>query len=107
LGFVERRHQRYRSGFDGAGTVDRTTEREERWGSYFPLARLLEAMDDFTVSGRFRARRNTWQPFETQVRAPNESVATERTYAEFGSRHGLKRMQIEIAEIAGSEEESR
>lgn len=61
-------------------------------------------MDDFTVSGRFRARRNTWQPFEKQVRAPNENVATEWTYAEFGSRHGLKRTGIEIDEVASMEE---
>jgi large subunit ribosomal protein LX len=60
-------------------------------------------MDDFTVSGRFRARRNTWQPFETQVRAPNEDVATERIYAEFGSRHGVKRIGIEIAELTRTE----
>jgi len=61
-------------------------------------------MDEFTVSGRFRARRNTWQPFEKHVQAPNANVASEWTYAEFGSRHGLKRVQIEINEIASMEE---
>ncbi len=61
-------------------------------------------MDDFTVSGRFRARRNTWQPFEKRVQAPNENVATEWTYTEFGSRHGLKRVQVEISEVASTEE---
>lgn len=61
-------------------------------------------MDDFTVSGRFRTRRNTWQPFEKRVQAPNENVATEWTYAEFGSRHGLKRTGIEISDVAATEE---
>jgi large subunit ribosomal protein LX len=56
-------------------------------------------MDQFTVSGRFRARRNAWQPFETRVQAPNEDVAAERIYAEFGSRHGVKRTGIEIAAL--------
>ena len=60
-------------------------------------------MDEFTVSGRFRARRNTWQPFETEVRAPNEDVATERIYAEFGSRHGVKRTGIEISDLSQAE----
>lgn len=64
-------------------------------------------MDDFTVSGRFRARRNTWQPFETSVTAPNEAVATERIYAEFGSRHGVKRTGIEIAAIGPTGEKGR
>ena len=52
-------------------------------------------MEPYTVSGRWQAR-DGWQPFETQIRAENEDVATEHAYAEFGSRHGLKRTQIEI-----------
>jgi large subunit ribosomal protein LX len=52
-------------------------------------------MSQFTVSGRFRTR-DGWSPFETAIEAANESVAEEHAYATLGSRHGLKRPQIEI-----------
>ena len=55
-------------------------------------------MSTFTVQGSFQARDGP-QNFETEIEAPNEDVATERTYAEFGSRHNLKRTQIEIDEV--------
>jgi len=60
-------------------------------------------METYTVSGQWQAR-DGWQSFETEVRAENENVATEHTYAEFGSRHGLKRTQIEISEVHGASE---
>jgi large subunit ribosomal protein LX len=56
-------------------------------------------MSTFTVRGSFQARDGP-QEFETEIEAPNEDVATERTYAEFGSQHGLKRTQIDIDEVA-------
>ena len=52
-------------------------------------------MSRFTVSGRFQSR-DGWQPFETDVEADNEDVAVEHCYATMGSRHGLKRMQVDI-----------
>jgi large subunit ribosomal protein LX len=52
-------------------------------------------MSEYTVTGTFQAR-DGWQQFEKQIEAPNEDVATEYAYAEFGSKHGLKRTQIEI-----------
>ncbi|MDR9430020.1 MAG: 50S ribosomal protein L18Ae [Natronomonas sp.] len=52
-------------------------------------------MSEFTVRGRYPARYGQ-QAFETTVDAPNENVAEERVYANFGSQHGLKRTQIEI-----------
>jgi large subunit ribosomal protein LX len=55
-------------------------------------------MGTYTVSGRWQAR-DGWQRFEKEIEAANEDVATERTYAEFGSKHGLKRTQIEIGEV--------
>ncbi|PSP38959.1 50S ribosomal protein L18a [Halobacteriales archaeon QH_10_70_21] len=55
-------------------------------------------MSEFTVQGSFPARYGE-QEFEKQVDAPNEDVAVERTYAEFGSQHGLKRTQIDIAGV--------
>lgn len=52
-------------------------------------------MSEFTVRGRYPARYGE-QEFETTVEAPNADVAKERTYANFGSQHGLKRARIEI-----------
>jgi large subunit ribosomal protein LX len=52
-------------------------------------------MSEFTVSGKWQAR-DDWQEFEKVIDAENENVAVEYTYAEFGSKHGLKRTQVEI-----------
>ncbi|PSQ39667.1 50S ribosomal protein L18a [Halobacteriales archaeon SW_5_70_135] len=56
-------------------------------------------MAEHTVSGRFQTR-GGWSSFETAVDAPNEDVAEERVYATLGSRHRLKRTQIEIEEVS-------
>ncbi len=55
-------------------------------------------MSTYTVSGSWDAR-DGWQRFEKRVDAENEDVATEHVYAEFGSKHGLKRTQVEIEEV--------
>jgi len=55
-------------------------------------------MSQFTVTGRFRIR-DGWQSFERETEAPNENVAVERTYAEFGSQHGLKRSHVDVREV--------
>lgn len=52
-------------------------------------------MSEFTVHGKFQSR-SGWQPFTTSLEAENEDVAVEHCYASFGSRHGLKRPQIQI-----------
>ena len=57
-------------------------------------------MDNYTVSGQWKAR-DGWQTFEKQVDADNEDVAIEYVYANFGSKHGLKRTQVEIEEVDG------
>ncbi|MCU4800513.1 50S ribosomal protein L18Ae [Halobacteria archaeon HArc-gm2] len=56
-------------------------------------------MSEFTVTGSFKAR-DGWQDFEKTIEAPNENVAEDRAYAEFGSKHGLKRTQVDISEVA-------
>lgn len=56
-------------------------------------------MSEYTVTGRWKAR-DGWQSFEKQLEAENENVAIERTYAEFGSKHGLKRPQVEVDEVS-------
>jgi large subunit ribosomal protein LX len=55
-------------------------------------------MSEYTVTGRWQAR-DGWQPFEKTIDAENEDVAREHTLAEFGSKHGLKRTQVEIAGV--------
>jgi large subunit ribosomal protein LX len=55
-------------------------------------------MSTFNVSGSWNAR-DGWQRFEKTVDAANEDVAVERVYAEFGSRYGLQRTQVEIGEV--------
>ena len=55
-------------------------------------------MSEYTVTGRWKAR-DGWQAFEKQMEAENENVAVERTYADFGSKHGLKRPQVEVDEV--------
>lgn len=52
-------------------------------------------MSEFTVTGRYRER-GGWRDFSTSIDAENDAVAEERAYAALGSRHGLKRTQIEI-----------
>ena len=56
-------------------------------------------MSTYTVRGSFPARDGA-QEFEKEVEAPNEDVATERVFSEFGSQHALKRTQISIDEVA-------
>ncbi|MFC6837400.1 50S ribosomal protein L18Ae [Halomarina ordinaria] len=55
-------------------------------------------MSQYTVTGRFQAR-DGWKDFSKSVEAPNEDVAVEHTYAEFGSKHGLKRTQLEVSGV--------
>ncbi|MFW5895802.1 MAG: 50S ribosomal protein L18Ae [archaeon] len=55
-------------------------------------------MSQFTVRGRFEAREG-WRSFETVVDAENEDVARERALSQFGSKHNLKRPQVEIEEV--------
>ncbi len=55
-------------------------------------------MTEYTVTGRWQTP-SGWQTFETGQTAENENVAVEHVYAEFGSRHGLDRTQIEIDEV--------
>jgi large subunit ribosomal protein LX len=56
-------------------------------------------MSTYTVTGRWKTPEG-WQTFESEIEAVNENVAEEHTYAEFGSRHGLDRNEIEISEVA-------
>lgn len=54
--------------------------------------------NEFTVTGRFKSR-DGYAEFETTLEAPNEDVAREHVLSQLGSRHGLKRTQIELEEV--------
>ena len=56
-------------------------------------------MTEYTVTGDWKTAEG-WQTFEKSIDAENENVAREHTYAEFGSKHGLKRTQVEISEVS-------
>ncbi|WP_435360044.1 50S ribosomal protein L18Ae [Haloarchaeobius sp. DFWS5] len=55
-------------------------------------------MSQFTVRGKYKTR-DGMSPFETTIEAENEDVAREHTFATFGSKHNLKRTQIEVEEV--------
>jgi large subunit ribosomal protein LX len=56
-------------------------------------------MTAYVVSGRMPGRDGD-QPFETEIEAPNESVAREHAYATLGGRHGHNRAQVDIEAIS-------
>ncbi len=55
-------------------------------------------MNQFTVTGQFKDR-DGYSEFETSIEAVNESVAREHVLSQLGSRHGLKRTQIDLEEV--------
>jgi len=55
-------------------------------------------MPEYKVAGRFEPGGEE-RDFTQVVEAENEDVAREHTYATLGSRHRLKRTQIEIEEV--------
>ncbi|MHC3438558.1 50S ribosomal protein L18Ae [Natrialbaceae archaeon A-gly3] len=55
-------------------------------------------MNQFTVTGQFKDR-DGYAEFETSIEAENESVAREHVLSQLGSRHGLKRTQIDLEEV--------
>ncbi len=55
-------------------------------------------MPEYEVNGSFEPGGEE-RDFTQMVEAENEDVARERTYANLGSRHRLKRTQIEIDEV--------
>ena len=55
-------------------------------------------MSQYTVRGRFRTPHG-WEEFEKPFDAENENLARERAYSIFGSKHGVKRTQIELNEV--------
>ncbi len=56
-------------------------------------------MSEYTVTGRWKTPTG-WQGFEKTLEAENEDVAVEYVYSDFGSKHGLKRTQVDIDEVS-------
>jgi len=56
-------------------------------------------MKNFIVTGKFKAG-NTWEKFTKKVESQNEKNATDKVYSIFGSKHAIKRGQIQIENIA-------
>ena len=56
-------------------------------------------MKGFRISGSYADARQGQQPFCVEVAAEDEAAAKEQIVSTFGSRHKLKRWQINIAEI--------
>lgn len=70
------------------------------WEDSSDSATDVADMTAYTVRGNWKSP-SGWQPFEKEIDAENEDVAEEYTYAEFGSKHGLKRPQVDIEEVDG------
>nr|WP_048136034.1 50S ribosomal protein L18Ae [Methanosarcina sp. 1.H.A.2.2] len=56
-------------------------------------------MKSFIVKGTFKAG-NSWENFTKKIESQNEKNATDKTYSIFGSKHRVKRNQIQIESIA-------
>ena len=56
-------------------------------------------MKGFRITGSFDDVRQGQQPFCVEVAAENEDAAKEQIVSTLGSRHKLKRWQINITEI--------
>ena len=55
-------------------------------------------MKNFVVKGKFKAGSN-WEKFTKTVESQNEKNAKDKVYSVFGSRHSIKRSQIQIESI--------
>ncbi len=56
-------------------------------------------MKGFRITGSFADVRQGQQPFCVEVAAEDEAAAKEQIVSTFGSRHKLKRWQINITEV--------
>jgi large subunit ribosomal protein LX len=65
-------------------------------------AGAVTKMKNFVVKGKFKAGTN-WEKFTKNVESQNEKNATDKVYSVFGSKHGIKRSQIQIESITTEE----
>ncbi len=62
-------------------------------------------MRAFKASGSFRMNKKDWQQFNIEVAAEDEEDVVHRVYSILGSRHRLKRRDINIQEVKELEKE--
>ncbi len=56
-------------------------------------------MKAFLVSGTYADPRQIQQPFAVEMAAEDEAAVKEKAFSTIGSKHKLKRWQINIAEV--------
>ena len=52
-------------------------------------------MKNFVVKGQFKAG-HSWEKFTKKIESQNEKNAEDKVYSIFGSKHGVKRRQVQI-----------
>ncbi len=57
-------------------------------------------MKAFRLTGSYADVRYGKQPFTVEMAAEDESAVREKAYSTIGSKHKLKRWQIDIAEVS-------
>lgn len=60
-------------------------------------------MTEYTVSGEFETSGGL-QQFTRTIEAPNESVARERVFSQFGSEHNVTRRRVTVTEITEADQ---
>jgi large subunit ribosomal protein LX len=56
-------------------------------------------MKNFVVKGQFKAG-HSWEKFTKKIESQNEKNAEDKVYSIFGSKHGVKRRQVQIESVA-------
>jgi len=59
-----------------------------------------DPMNAYRVTGRFRMK-DRWMPFTMEVVAGDAPGATEKALSLIGSRHRVKRRDVEVSEVRG------
>ncbi|MBR6205172.1 MAG: 50S ribosomal protein L18a [Candidatus Methanomethylophilaceae archaeon] len=57
-------------------------------------------MKAFRITGSYADERYGKQPFSVEMAAEDSEAVKEKAYSTIGSKHKLKRWQIDIAEVA-------
>jgi large subunit ribosomal protein LX len=58
----------------------------------------------YRVEGMYQLE-GRWKPYSKVIAAPNEKQAKERVYTLLGSKHRLKRREIQVAKVEPAEGE--
>ncbi len=64
------------------------------------MAAQVIKMKAFRITGSYADERYGKQPFSVEMAAEDSEAVKEKAYSTIGSKHKLKRWQIDIAEVA-------